>query len=144
VLPCRAGRSNGEAVEADQEVTCLGYYQEESPECDGWCEVCGICYSQGYCTMERHYEDCSICHKSHTTEDHSKVVMADKLQELGIEKSILAHLSTVCEVCGSHDHRTYECCEKCNCDRHVCHLCGDPLGHDEISACYILDMMGVL
>ena len=31
---------------------CLGYYQEESPDCEGWCEVCGVCYDKGYCTRE--------------------------------------------------------------------------------------------
>jgi len=40
-----------------------------------------------------------------------------------------------CEICGK-EHRNYECCEKCNRDRHTCHFCGDSLGHEEISACY--------
>jgi hypothetical protein len=41
-----------------------------------------------------------------------------------------------CEVCGG-EHCTYECCDQCNYEKHLCHFCGDNLGHEGISACYI-------
>jgi len=121
---------------------CLGYYQEESPDCEGWCEVCGVCYDKGYCTLEQHYSDCGTCHKSHATEDHYIVTLAGRVQDISIQKTILAYVSNVCEVCNGA-HKTYNCCDKCNYDKHTCVLCGDPLGHDEISSCYILEEMGV-
>lgn len=46
-----------------------------------------------------------------------------------------------CEVCGK-GHPNYMCCEKCNHDTHRCYFCGDPLGHKEISICYILEAWG--
>lgn len=43
-----------------------------------------------------------------------------------------------CEVCGG-PHCTYECCDSCNYVNHTCHFCGDELGHDGVSACYITE-----
>lgn len=43
-----------------------------------------------------------------------------------------------CEVCGEK-HHNYECCEQCNYNDHLCHFCGDDLGHSEVSVCYILE-----
>jgi phosphoribosylaminoimidazole carboxylase (NCAIR synthetase) len=85
---------------------------------------------------------CERCGKWHETKDHNAVEFAIKMQGVGLEKSMLAYINEICEVC-NEGHRTYNCCEKCDYDRHICHFCGDPLGHDEISACYILDMMGI-
>lgn len=42
-----------------------------------------------------------------------------------------------CEVCRKK-HENYHCCRQCNYDRHMCHFCGDSLGHGEISVCYSL------
>lgn len=43
-----------------------------------------------------------------------------------------------CEVCGGK-HPNYECCDRCNLDGHICHFCGENLGHSEVSVCYILE-----
>lgn len=45
----------------------------------------------------------------------------------------------ICEVCFGK-HQTYVCCERCNYDRHMCHFCGDSLGHSEVSACYFVEV----
>lgn len=126
-----------------QKVVCKGYWQENLPECEGWCEVCGVCYDEGYCTPEHHYDDCSICHKSHKTDEHSKVMLAIRMQDIALMKTVYANAANICEVCNG-EHKTWKCCAKCNSDEHMCKLCGDPLGHEEISACYILDMLEIL
>lgn len=88
-------------------------------------------------------DGCERCGKWHLTKDHNAVSFANKMQDIGLQKTSLAYMQFICEVCGANDHRTYMCCDACNYDAHVCKLCGDSLGHDEVSACYILDTMGV-
>lgn len=78
------------------------------------------------------------CGRYHPANKHDFVMAAFKAQADSKNKSLLSHpLNGPCEVCGKN-HGTYVCCDLCNCVTHTCRLCGDALGHDEISACYII------
>ena len=61
--------------------------------------------------------------------------MSQTAQAACYNLSAFAQLNEVCEVCGGN-HGTWKCCETCNLDRHICHFCGDTLGHFEASDCY--------
>lgn len=64
---------------------------------------------------------------------------AEELQERCRNRTKEYSTNGICEVC-SGLHRTYVCCENCNYDRHRCHFCGDWLGHDEVSTCYLMEL----
>lgn len=85
---------------------------------------------------------CEKCGLWHYTKDHEAVIEAGLAEDKCREKSVNFRIRNKCEVCMG-DHRTYECCDKCNYDIHFCHFCGDYLGHDEVSACYILEEAGI-
>ena len=73
------------------------------------------------------------CGKNHRADKHDIVMDA-------IERERQAYLRTArtpCQMCGG-DHRTYHCCPTCNVEGHKCMLCGDSIGHEEVSACYII------
>lgn len=80
---------------------------------------------------------CGTCQQNHPTAKHDVVQAAVAAQAVALEHTRATVAGGPCEVCGK-DHPTYECCEKCNYGTHTCHFCGDPLGHTEVSACYIL------
>lgn len=65
---------------------------------------------------------------------------AAQLQEYCRDRTRSFRAQGICEVCQGM-HPTWHCCESCNYDNHRCHFCGDWLGHDEISACYLMALL---
>jgi len=65
------------------------------------------------------------------------VAAAVEAQARGLQYDKAMWILGLCQVCGG-EHPSYNCCDRCNYDRHTCHFCGDPLGHKEVSACYLL------
>lgn len=57
-------------------------------------------------------------------------------QETDVLYSAIMWRLSVCQVC-KKTHGTHHCCDRCNYDTHACHFCGDYLGHNEVSACYL-------
>lgn len=56
-------------------------------------------------------------------------------QETDVLYSAIMWRLSICQACKKR-HGTYHCCEACNYDTHLCHFCGDNLGHNEVSECY--------
>lgn len=69
---------------------------------------------------------------------------ANRLQRQALHRSINNEKNPElfpCEVCNKK-HPNWNCCPSCNYDRHICHFCGENLGHTEVSVCYMLDGWG--
>ena len=60
---------------------------------------------------------------------------APSAQQVCLLLDRLAREAELCLSCGGN-HQTYNCCEACNIDRHLCAGCGDNLGHLAASECY--------
>lgn len=76
-------------------------------------------------------KDCFLCKPI--------IEAASNLQDLALFRTRVNHVDPKiqpCEVCGN-EHKNYECCDKCNYDTHICVFCGDPLGHSQVSVCYL-------
>lgn len=62
---------------------------------------------------------------------------ANEAQKRALQYDKAMWILGLCQVCNGK-HPSYKCCDRCNYDTHICHFCGDNLGHEEVSACYLL------
>lgn len=78
------------------------------------------------------------CKRNHPASKHELVTKAGEAQDADLALTTLSGKTHgPCQVCNG-SHPTYDCCQDCNYDRHNCHFCGEELGHNEVSACYIV------